>query len=187
MGKGEGFNSLSTGVAGVLSMRGISGTLGVFVVLVEGGWSMNERSCDEMAPERRCACPLLPAGGPGFRVEFGREKPPSIFVGLVLIGTMVPTLLVPPPMNSLAPRLCPRFLEGVVGELDVGVSGGVVVDGAGVKAGVPGLKLKSGRALAERRLLISGFVRLAVGRTWSELGRRTDARGSSEGGESGDG
>lgn len=90
-------------------------------------------------------------------------------------------------MNSLAPRLCPRLLDGVVGELDVGVSGGVVVEGAGERAWEPGLKLKSGRALAERRLLISGLVRLAVGRTCRELGRRTEADGTSEGGESGDG
>lgn len=36
LGKGEGFNSLSTGVAGVLSIRGISGTLEVLGVLVDG-------------------------------------------------------------------------------------------------------------------------------------------------------
>lgn len=183
LGKGDGFNSLSVGVAGVLSMRGTLGMLEAFGVAVVDGWSRKERSWDETAPERRCAWPLLPAGGPGFRVKFGGGKPPSIFVGLELMGTMVPVLLVPPPMNSLAPRLWPKFFEGVVGELEVGVSGGVVVDGTGDRAGVPGLKLKSGRALAERRLLASGLVRLGVGKNWREVGRL----GTSEGGESGDG
>ena len=56
-------------------------------------------------------------------------------VGLELMGTMVPLRKLPPPMNSLAPRLWPMFFEGVEGELDVGVCGGVVVDGAGVRLG----------------------------------------------------
>lgn len=62
-----------------------------------------DRSWDEMAPERRWACPRLPVGGPGRRVLFGGGKTSSPLVGLVLISVAAPGRL-SPPMNSLPPR-----------------------------------------------------------------------------------
>jgi len=91
---------------------------------------------------------------------------PSPFVGLVLIRP-VPPCLPSPPMNSLPPRRCPIFLDGVVGvtgEGRVGESGGVS------KVAVPlpvadGLNVKSGRTLADLRWLMPAVeCRFAVGR-----------------------
>lgn len=43
----------SAGVAGALPARGA------------GGFMIDDRSCEETAPERRCACPRRPGGNPG--------------------------------------------------------------------------------------------------------------------------
>lgn len=78
---------------------------------------IDERSWEEMAPERRWACPRRPAGGPGRR-EFGGGSTPSPLVGL-LLNRVEPPERPSPPMNSLPPRLCPPIgLEGVVGVVD---------------------------------------------------------------------
>jgi hypothetical protein len=108
--------SPSRGVTGALPDRaGAAESLGRMIL---------ERSCDEMAPERRWACPLRPAGGPGRRLVLGGGRMPSPFVGLEL-RAKPPPVRPSPPMNSLPPRLWPIGLEGVVG-MSMGECGGVV-------------------------------------------------------------
>ena len=82
-----------------------------------GGWDsagrmMADRSCEEMAPDRRWACPRRPPGGPARKL--GGASVPSSLAGLELNNEMPPVRL-SPPINSLPPRLCPIGREGVVG------------------------------------------------------------------------
>lgn len=87
-------------------------------------------------------------------------------------------------MYSLAPRLWMECLEGVVGEVDVGVKGGVVVVGGASPPELDGSNEKSGRALAERRLYLSPvfWARTGSGSAWSDEGRRHDEAWESGGG-----
>ena len=129
----------SEGVTGALPVRGCA-----------GGFMMEVRSWEEMAPDRRWACPRRPAGGPGRRVLFGWGRTSSPLVGLVLINVVAPGRL-SPPINSLPPRLCPTIgldgVPGVAGCANGDTGGEVAVAGA---LGVPaGLKLKSGKALMD--------------------------------------
>ena len=85
-----------------------------------------------------------------------------------------------PPMNSLAPRLCPPIgLDGVVGVVD-GECGGVVVAG-GARVPGAGLNEKSGRALTDFCLEPPGAEpRRPAGYACSDIGRAFEAHAGSE-------
>lgn len=142
-----------------------------------GGVMIEDKSCEETAPERRCTCPRLPAGGPGRNAAFGGDGSASPLAGLVLTSDMPGRA--GPPINSLPPRLwCPcTGLAGVAGD----VSGAVVGEraegaaAAGFRAPA-GLKVKSGRALMDLCLMCGMDPRRPVGyawsdETWSDAGR----------------
>lgn len=130
------------------------------------GLSIKVRSWLDIAPERRCACPLLGCASAGDNLGegLGESKPLSDLVGLVLITVIDPPAFSLPPTNSLPPRRCPVRLGVIIG--DGGESGGLSKDSSGPSVApgfAPGLNEKSGRAEGRRDRVAASGLRLAPG------------------------
>jgi hypothetical protein len=123
--------------------------------------------------------------------KFGEVDPLSDLVGLVLMTAIELPSRRRPPTNSLPPRLWPwpvgragdgNSLFGEYGEVGGLRNRGLL--GAGGRD-APGLKLKAGRATLAPLRGLSGFggrePRGLSCCSWTDMGRRPEARGCTEG------